>query len=748
MFLQFQQANRTMLEVFAGAPLRELTLVADDAADVAYTFASTGNFYRALGIQAVVGRTLLPDDDRPTAIPTAAISFRYWRTRFGGQLEAVGKVVRLNDVPVTIVGVLPDSFTGVEGPPGRIPGPAGRTADVWVPLSIVGRLLPADAARLDDPTRWWLEVVGRLKPGVTAEQVEGNLGGVFRSSARAGLDTYLAGLSKEERALASNRDRTAVPNLVVDSGARGVYAPSSGVVRPLVMMSAAVGLVLLLVCANIANLLLSRSTARQRELAVRRSLGASRSRLVRQLLTESLVLSLAGGALGFVVALWSRPLLPEAAQTAFAFDWVLWGFVFVLATLTGLTFGIVPAIRGSGSAGAALRTAGRGIIVTRARIGQLLVVVQVAISLVLLMGAGLFVQTVANLADVDPGFDTGPILLFRVTPTPAQYESAQLPVLYDRIAERVTGLPGVRAVGISNYALLSGFRSAGPVYSEGQSYHAYRLNVSPSFFETLGIPLLMGRGFSARDNGTSPRVAVINRTAARAFSQTDSPVGRRFGESAEDGAAVEIVGVVADVKYDSMREPAPPTIYIPLAQSPRPSVTFEVRTAGEPAAIIPELREAVRQVDPNLPLTNVMTQTDAIDSRTANERAIATTYSLFGSLAALVAAVGLFGLLSYSVARRSNEIGIRLALGARPGRVLRLVLGESVRMVAFGIGIGLAIAVVAGRLIAAQLYGISPTDPRTAFGASLLMLVVAVIAGYFPARRAARVDPMVALRSE
>jgi predicted permease len=470
---------------------------------------------------------------------------------------------------------------------------------------------------------------------------------------------------------------------------------------------------------------------------------------VRQLLAESLLLALAGGAVGLLVAWWTRPLLPEAARTAFAFDWRLWLFLFALATLTGLTFGVIPSLRGSRTAGTTLRADGRGHTPSRWRLAQSLVVVQVAISLVLLMGAGLFVQTVANLAAVDPGFDPSSMVLFRVIPTPAVYSSAQLPALYDRIADRVAVLPGARAVAFSHNALLSGGRSLTAIYSERKAHASvYRLVVSPEFFETLGIPLLTGRGFLARDDRSAQSVAVINRAAARAFFQTDNPVGRRFGYRPEDDAASEIVGVVGDTKYFSLREPAPPTIYIPHAQSPQPRVTFEVRTAGDPVSLIAALREAVRQVDPNLPMTNVTTQVEAIESRMATERALASMYSLFGALAAFVAAIGLFGLLSYSVARRTNEIGIRVALGARPGRVLRLVLGESLGMVALGIVIGLMTATAAGTLVAGQLYGVAPTDLGTGLCASLLMLVVAAIAGYFPARRAACVDPVVALKAE
>jgi predicted permease len=740
-YLALQQASRATSDLFAGAPLGTLTLASENIVDVADTFASTGNFYPGLGIQAVLGRSLNAADDKPGAQPAAMISYSYWRARFGGRPDVVGKGIRLNDVPLTIVGLLPADFVGVQRSTGEAP-------DVSVPLSLVGLLFPERAAALREPTYWWLQILGRLHPGATAAQVSGNLAGVFQASARAGFGSYLAGLPEKDRSLARNRDRKAVPDLLVDSASRGVYDAQADVIGTVTMIGAAVGLILLLVCANVANLLLSRAAARQRELAVRRSLGAPRSRLVRQLLTESLVLSLAGGLAGVVLAWCGRPLLPGAVGDAFTFDWRLWAFAFVVATLTGLAFGVVPALRGSDAAGRQAG-AGRRIVPSRSRLGRSLVVVQVAVSLVLLIGAGLFVQTVRNLTAVDPGFDPSSILLFRVTPTPAAYARTALPGLYDRIADRIAALPGVRSVGFSQNTLLSGFQSMTTVFSAGERHGSvYRLVVSPTFFDTLGIPLLTGRMLSARDDGAAPKVALINRAAARAFFQTDSPLGRRFGYSLEDDAASEIVGVVGDVKYSDLRADAPPTIYLPQAQNPQPRINFEVRTAGAPASVIAEVREVLRNIDPNLPMTSVTTQTDAIGGGIASERALASTYSFFGVLATFVAAVGLFGLVSYGIAQRTNEIGVRMALGARSGRVLRLVMGESMGMVVLGIAIGLVAAVAAGGLIAAQLYGVAPLDVTTTVGATLLLLAISSVAAYFPARQAARVDPSCALRSE
>ncbi len=581
--------------------------------------------------------------------------------------------------------------------------------------------------------------------------MQGNLGGVFQATARAGLDQYLAGLTDEERGRAFNRNRTDVPELVVDSAARGVYDVETDAARAGAVLAAVVGLVLLLVCANVANLLLSRSTARQKELAVRQSLGAARGRLARQLLTESLLLAALGGGLGVALGYWGRLLLPPLRGQAFVFDWRLFAFLAVITLLSGLVFGIVPALRASRSLDAELRAAGRSVAGGRSRLASALLVLQVAISLVLLVAAGLFLRTVINLRAVDVGFDPDSVVLFRVDPIASTENDARLR-LYTSIAERVGALPGVRAVGLSNVAMLTGFINTSNMYVEGGSAadgsEIHRVVASPGFFDALRISVAAGRGFTARDDQHAPKVALVNQVAAREAFGGENPIGRRFGTSNEQRADLEIVGIVGDAKYDNVREAAPPTMYIPYEQASMPRAFFEVRTSVAPLSIVPSLREAVREVAPDLPVTDVATQAAEIEGLFVQERVFSQVCSLFGALAAIVAAIGLFGLMSYSVARRTNEIGIRMTLGAQPTRVLRLVLRESLVLVAIGIGLGVVAVVAAGRLVASQLYGLAPSDLVTIAGASLLMLVVSAVAGYLPARRASRVDPMVALRTE
>ena len=755
MYEQFLADNQTMTDLIACAPIGRASVVVDGHAEIATAFVASGNYYQALGVRARLGRTILPDDDKPTAPPVAVISSKYWNVRFGADPNVVGRTVSVNGVPLTIVGVIEPGFTGIQQPVGEPP-------DVSVPLVLDTPLNPGPpttSPRLGQATFWWLQVIGRLKPGVTPSQVQGNLEGSFRQTARAGMDAYLKGLPDEERARAVNRDRKDVPRLRVEPANRGVYDVNTTELRSVTILTIIVALVLLIVCANVANLLLSRATTRQKELSVRLSLGATRGRLIRQLLTESLLLAALGGALGILVAYWGKQLLPGAPGRATGLDWRILLFVVVVTGVTGILFGIAPALRGTGmNLSSALKDTGRSVIGSRGALSKTLLVVQVAISLVLLVGAGLFLRTLQNLRHVDVGFNPQNLLLFRVTPQLTRYDEPRSAQLYRTMMERLAALPGVRGVAMSQPALLSGSVNSTSIYVQGRSYppggirdgsnSINRVVVSPSFFAVMEIPLMTGRTFTDGDSTTAPKVAIINETAARTYFPNESPLGRRFGSSVETSNQLEIVGVLRDAKYDSVRDNAPPTMYVPYSQTRFGGAVFEVRTAAAPASVTASVREAVRQIDPNLPLMDVSTQIEQVEQRFAQEKLFAQAYALFGGLALLLASIGLFGLMSYSVSRRTNEIGIRMALGAQRGDVLRLVLRESMILVVIGIVAGLAIALGAGHYVRTLLFGLPPTDVASIAAAVALMVAVSALAGYLPARRASRVDPMVALHYE
>jgi predicted permease len=486
--------------------------------------------------------------------------------------------------------------------------------------------------------------------------------------------------------------------------------------------------------------------------------------LIRQLLTESVLLAGVGGAAGVVIGYWGRQLLPVAGDSA-AFDWRLVGFVCALTLATGILFGVAPAFTATQiDVASALKETGRGTTGARTRLSNALLVAQVALALTLLVGAGLFLNTLWNLRRVDVGFDTANLMMFRVNPQLNRYDDARTAALYDNLLERIGRVPGVKHVAFSQPPLLSGGVSSTDVFIEGHAYAQMesagentrprgslmnQVRVSPSFFPTLGIPLVAGRLLEDRDDERSQKVVVINETAARTyFAPGENPIGKRFGNAIERRTEVEIVGVVRDVKYNSLRDAAPPTLYFPLRQRWLHGVTFEVRTAVDPSTLANAVRAAVRDVDPNVPVTNTTTQAEQVEGRLAQEKLFARAYLLFGALALALASIGLFGLMSYSVARRTNEIGIRMALGARRGDVVALVLKESMTMVGAGIAIGLAAALAASRYVASLLFGLEPTDAFTIGAAVLVMAAVSLVAGYLPARRAARVDPMVALRYE
>jgi predicted permease len=757
MFQQFQADNRTMSDLVACAPVGRLNVVVNGQAELATAFISTGNYYRMLGIDALIGRTILPEDDKPGAPPVAVISAKYWQTRFGGASDVVGKVITLSHVRVTIVGVIRPEFTGIQRPFAEAPDVAIPLALDWQLNRDVGR--PREARptpRMMQPTYWWLQVMGRLRPGVTAEQVQGNLQGVFRATARAGLQSYLSSLTEEARGSVRNRERTEVPHLRVDSGSRGIYDPRPADLRTSTILSAVVGLVLLLVCANVANLLLSRSTARTRELSVRLSMGATRWRLIRQFLTESLLLASMGGSLGIVIGYWGRRLLPGAATArGHELDWRVLAFVIAVTAITGIAFGIAPALQATRlNVSTALKDHSRAVAASRSVLGKSLLVLQVAISLMLLVGAGLFLRTLQNLRAVDVGFNPHNLVTFRVNPELNRYDEPRTRAVYADMLDRLRTAPGVQAATLSNVGLLSGGVNATSIYVRGRTYvpgqrnDINRLVIAPNFSEMMEIPLLSGRGFTERDSDAAPKVVVINEAAAQKYFPNDNPIGQRFGFDVEASSQFEIVGVLRDAKYDSVRDPAPPTMYVPALQNHLPNAVFQVRTASDPAAAVGGIREVVRRIDPTLPIVDVFTQMEHVERRFEQERLFARAYTLFGVLALIVAAVGLFGLMSYNVSRRTNEIGIRMALGAQRGEVLGQIMRESMVLVVAGLAIGVVLTFGTGRFIATLLFGLAPTDPVTIGLAMMVMLLVGALAAYLPARRASRVDPMVALRCE
>ncbi|HMJ62485.1 MAG TPA: ABC transporter permease, partial [Bryobacteraceae bacterium] len=692
----------------------------------------SGSYFETLGVDAALGRRLTIADDLQSATPAAVISYSYWRGHFAADPAALGRSISLNGIPVTIVGVAPPDFFGLD---------LGNRPDVYVPLSLEARLRPASDA-LRARLRWWVTTMGRLRPGVSERQAQADLDRIFPEFLRATVASVPLGGS-ENRKAAFLRER-----VILEPGSKGLSKLRKQFARPLLVLMGVVALVLLITCANLANLLLSRSVAREREIALRVAVGAGRGRVIRQLLTESIVLAALGGGAGLALAQWGIRLLPGllgAPSVDLRLDLRVVLFTASLSLLTGLVFSVLPALRASQiDIVPALKQVGRA---PRLAAGRYLSVFQVALSIVLLVGAGLFVRTFQNLASVDLGFVRGRMVLFSVNPGGSAFTGPRLQNLYGELAARLSTLPGVSSVSFSQASLFGGNDSTTTISEFGsmpavhENSHAHRNIVSPGFFRTLGIHLLAGRDFTERDREGAPKAAIVNETFARQFFGSRTALGKTLGYAAgQSSGPVAIVGIAADSKYNDPREQRIPMVFLPYRQFPSiAGMTFELRTTSEPSA----LEQAIRgQVGTHLTIANITTIDRQIDDSLRPERTIATLVSLFGLVALLLAAVGLFGVVNYSVTRRTNEIGIRMAIGAKPREMLRMVLREAVWLVGCGLAVGIPAAWAAGRLAGSLLFGVTATDPYALAAAITVLLIAALTAAFLPAHRASRIDPL------
>lgn len=721
----------------------------------------SGDFFQTLGVEPLIGRTLLPEDDSANALPAVMLSYGYWKSAFGGTRETVGRAIRLNGLPFTIVGVANKQFDSL------VPG--GKV-DLYLPFSVRARLISNWTPDQEDAGAWWIAIVGRLKPGIPAKQAEAALTLLFRNETESG--------SKPLFQAADDPQITLVP------AQEGLDGGRKRTLQPLWVLMMAVGLVLLIACANIGGLLLSRATVRTREIAVRLTLGARRSRLVSQLLMESLLLALAGGALGLLIGRWSSRLLLAMSQSADGglpftpqLDLRVLAFTFTVSVLTAVLFGLAPILRSlrvdltpslKSATGAADLYSGRRHWYSA---GNALVVAQVTLAIVAMASAGLLVRTLRNLKSVDLGFDPNNVLVFSINPTLAGYKPTQIEGLYRDLQERFAALPGVSSVTYSWTSLLgrsewdTDFHPPGTPDNTKADSDVFP--VGPGFFEAMRLPLKTGRNFNSSDFAiqaarealppgkhvdpkSPPLPVIVNETFAKRFFADRNPLGQHLEESLPElpddvrGPGWEIVGIAGDAKYDSLRRDIAPTMYIPWVGNG----AFSIRSSRDPKQLVPAIREIIDRRDSNLAMYRVATVSEEMDQQVFMEKLVAQLSSAFAILAVLLACAGIYGLLSYEVTRRTREIGIRMAIGAQRAHVIGMIVRQGLMLAILGALIGSAASLGASRLLQSLLYGVRAGDPLTLMFVALLVLFVGLLACFLPARRATNVDPLVALRYE
>lgn len=752
-FAGLQKHNQVFNGMFSFKNLQLATSI-DGKPGLAAGQLVSSNFFQVLGVKAIRGRSFTSEENPvPGGDPVAVISYSYWNRQFALNAAAVGKSVVLNGVPFTIIGVMPKGFFGIA---------MGDSRDIWIPLMMQAQVMDGRSL-LNDPKSWWLEVMARLKPGASEARAVAGINLIYQRIARQQMGTQIS--PDSERELAQEK-------ITLAPASKGISGLRSRFAQPLLIVMALAGILLLIACANIASLTLAKARSRQKELAMRSALGAGRLRLARQLLTENLLLAAIGGALGLLLAYWSKHLLLLLLSTNSAFIEIGFGlnahlfeFTLGVSALAGILVGAAPAWGAAHmNLNAALKASTRSLSAGSRNgrspweLRRALVVSEIAMSLLLLAAAGMLVRSLEKLKDVNPGFDQNDVLLAPVDPTLTGYRGIRLAALYKRLVDAVSAVPGIQSVSLSALPPMTSARwrtgvfVQGRIPAPGENTTALMNMIGPDFFKTLRIPLLQGRDFTLRDSASVPEVAIINETMARYYFGHEPPVGKRLSFQGPGEGEIEIIGVAKDIKYSSLRETAPRMIYVPYLQTPPGSLPFgmtlEIRTAGNPDSYIGSIRDAIRSVESEIPILGFTTVAEHVNESLGQDRLVAQLSSLFGALALVLASIGLYGVMTYMVTRRTAEIGVRMALGAQRSDVLWMVLRESLGLAAAGLALGALVWLALGRFISSQLYDVTPYDPLTLGIVLVILTWVTLVACYIPARRAAKVDPMVALRHE